>query len=52
MLAEYAGVLYLVGVDLKTGVAAVASGALYSTVQGAPYGIYSDFIRKRFNWKE
>ena len=52
MAPVYAGVLYLVGVDLKTGVAAVASGALYSTVQGAPYGIYSDFIRKRFNWKE
>ncbi|MBI4116573.1 L-alanine exporter AlaE [Candidatus Pacearchaeota archaeon] len=52
MAPIYAGALYIAGVDLKTGIAAVASGALYSTAQGAPYGIYSDFVRKMFNGKK
>lgn len=47
MAPVYAGALYAVGVDWKTIGVAVASGAVYSTVQGAPFGIYTDFVRRK-----
>ena len=40
---------YIVHADLKTTVAAVTSGALYSLWQGAPYGVYNGIIRKGAN---
>lgn len=46
MAPVYAGALYVAGVDFKTGIAAIASGTLYSTIQGAPYGVYNDFVRE------
>lgn len=49
MAPVYALVLLIVGVNFKTGIIAVASAAVYSLFQGAPYGIYSDFIRKIVN---
>jgi hypothetical protein len=47
MAPIYAGMLYVIGVNENTIATAVASGAVYSTIQGAPYGIYRDFIRKK-----
>ncbi len=51
MAPVYSAALYLSGVDFKTGVAAVASGAAYSLFQGAPYGLYNTFIREKFRVK-
>jgi hypothetical protein len=47
MAPIYTGILYSIGVDWQTIVPAVASAAVYSTIQGAPYGVYRDFIRKK-----
>ena len=51
MAPVYSCALYLSDVDLKTGAAAVVSGAAYSLFQGAPYGAYNTFVRKMFKRK-
>ncbi|MEK6827510.1 MAG: L-alanine exporter AlaE [Nanoarchaeota archaeon] len=51
MMPIYAGILYSIGVDKETIAVSCASAALLQTAYGRPYGLYVDFLRKKFGKK-